>query len=604
LKLLSFRIQKYKRIEDTDWVTIGNFSGFVGKNEVGKSSIFRALSKIHPSDNEPFKKYEEIPRLEFNDLKNRTDLFPVSVKFQIEESDKIKSKKIPPVFILTRNYDNDYFIFDKDMNPLKFNVDDDFIEKIPKFIYFDSYDILQGDFNIPDFIQKSEANLHNRELRIQKCLFKHVGLDLKELKRLIPKKIDNMVKEGEAITAKHRAQLIQINLDLMDECKAICDTGANDMTKSFNEWWPLGKYIFEYQMNDENFKVYVKDENYDAPINLKNRSLGFKYFFSFFLIFLVESREDEDHSNSILLLDEPGLHYHGTLQLKLIPFFKELSKNNQIMYTTHIPFMIDPENYDDVFFVNQDEKTEGKTTILAKGILPKDDTIFPLEMSWYHSQFQNYIKNKPHVIVEGYTDEIIFNKINALMRYTGSDLENVIFIAVRGKRGSHTLLKILLYHEIKIIYFVDGDDGGKELKNTYESEFNLKGLDVKKYVKITSTIEDLIPQEYYLDAFFEVYGKKPTSEELSQCSDPRIVEKLKNYLDPGNNKLELKKPQITHKLLKIIERNPDVFRKKFEPIFKDIKKLIEHDDSFTGKLWSNGRPVKLHIVTSLELSNS
>ena len=45
----------------------------------------------------------------------------------------------------------------------------------------------------------------------------------------------------------------------------------------------------------------------------------------------------------ILLLDEPGLHLHGTAQEALLSFFRE-SVNKQIVFTTHSPFMVPIEN--------------------------------------------------------------------------------------------------------------------------------------------------------------------------------------------------------------------------------------------------------------------
>ena len=50
MRLEAFRVQNYKKVRDTGWVTCRNITAFVGKNEAGKSAIFRGLSKLKPSD--------------------------------------------------------------------------------------------------------------------------------------------------------------------------------------------------------------------------------------------------------------------------------------------------------------------------------------------------------------------------------------------------------------------------------------------------------------------------------------------------------------------------------------------------------------------------
>jgi predicted ATP-dependent endonuclease of OLD family len=77
---------------------------------------------------------------------------------------------------------------------------------------------------------------------------------------------------------------------------------------------------------------------------LEGRSTGLQWFLSFYLVFLVES--EGDHKNAVLLLDEPGLSLHPLAQRNLSVFFENLSITNQIMFTTHSPFLVDADNLD------------------------------------------------------------------------------------------------------------------------------------------------------------------------------------------------------------------------------------------------------------------
>jgi hypothetical protein len=57
-----------------------------------------------------------------------------------------------------------------------------------------------------------------------------------------------------------------------------------------------------------------------VEIELESRSKGFQWFFSFYLVFLVES--DLEHRDAILLLDEPGIHLHMTAQAELLDLLR------------------------------------------------------------------------------------------------------------------------------------------------------------------------------------------------------------------------------------------------------------------------------------------
>ena len=62
MRMQKFRVQNYKKIEDTDWIECNDITAFVGKNEAGKSALFRGLSKINPSDGEKYDGLKEFPR--------------------------------------------------------------------------------------------------------------------------------------------------------------------------------------------------------------------------------------------------------------------------------------------------------------------------------------------------------------------------------------------------------------------------------------------------------------------------------------------------------------------------------------------------------------
>ena len=62
-------------------------------------------------------------------------------------------------------------------------------------------------------------------------------------------------------------------------------------------------------------------------------------FLSFDLMFMYESQWTFE--GCVVLLDEPGLHLHPDAQRDLLRLLEPYAEGNTLLYTTHLPFMID-----------------------------------------------------------------------------------------------------------------------------------------------------------------------------------------------------------------------------------------------------------------------
>src|SRR4029077_8940831 len=76
-------------------------------------------------------------------------------------------------------------------------------------------------------------------------------------------------------------------------------------------------------------KVVVEDE-LGVEVELDQRSEGYQWLVSFFVVFFAESIDK--HANAILLLDEPGLSLHGLKQREFRTTVSRLAENNQTIY--------------------------------------------------------------------------------------------------------------------------------------------------------------------------------------------------------------------------------------------------------------------------------
>jgi hypothetical protein len=96
MRLDAFRVQNYKKVRDTGWVTCRDLTVFVGKNEAGKSAVFRGLSKLNPSDGQKYDGLKEFPRRRFADEFKSQDWLVASARFVLTAEERTALSEICP----------------------------------------------------------------------------------------------------------------------------------------------------------------------------------------------------------------------------------------------------------------------------------------------------------------------------------------------------------------------------------------------------------------------------------------------------------------------------------------------------------------------------
>ncbi len=93
MRLTSFRIQKYRSIEDSGEISVDeNVTTFVGINESGKTNILRALKKINHVQDTKFDDLTEQPTWHYEDF-NSDEIF-VTATFKLNEEEREQVKDI------------------------------------------------------------------------------------------------------------------------------------------------------------------------------------------------------------------------------------------------------------------------------------------------------------------------------------------------------------------------------------------------------------------------------------------------------------------------------------------------------------------------------
>lgn len=373
--------------------------------------------------------------------------------------------------------------------------------RMPSFVYYSSYGNLDSEIYLPHVIEDLQRDdlgaKQEAKTRTLKVLFDFVNLspgEILELGRDFPQQGGRPSEEdikGIAEKKKERDILLQ--------------SAGTKLTKSFRDWWQQGEYRFRFQADGDHFRIWVSDDVRPEDIELEGRSTGLQWFLSFYLVFLVES--EDAHQGAILLLDEPGHSLHPLAQEDLSKFFESLAESNQLIYTTHSPFLVSPDHLDRVNAVYVDET--GATAVSpdlrageAKGAQAR--SIYPVFAALGLSASSPILEGCQVVIVEGVSDQYFFAAIKNHLIAHGAlkPVRELVFLPAGGVKGVRAMTTILGAKEEALpVAVVDGDKAGLALAGSLAKDLyagaEAKILNVADYVEIPeSETEDLWPTEF------------------------------------------------------------------------------------------------------------
>lgn len=327
--------------------------------------------------------------------------------------------------------------------------------KMPVFIYFENYGILDNAIWLPRFLEDAAREKTEPRVRTISAMFRHVGLDPKEIMDLGSEQAQSIRRDGNAPSP----EIVASDQRRKEERAIRLSSASNHISARFSAWWSQRRHKIRYHADGDYFRIWVADDRRpDVEIELEARSRGFQWFFSFYLVFLVES--DDGHKDAILLLDEPGLHLHPTAQRELIVFFEKLSEANQLLYSTHSPFLIDGEHLDRVRPVTEDDSGH---SYIGVETWPNDrETCFPLQAAAGYAMARGLFRHAKNVLVGGMSDYYYLHALSQQCRAMNRPFlpTDVYITPCGGAKLVGQFASLFLGQEVRPLVLLDGDDAG------------------------------------------------------------------------------------------------------------------------------------------------
>ena len=434
------------------------------------------------------------------------------------------------------------------------------VHNMPIFIYLDEYPEIHGHQNISAYLtRRSQHQLTPSDINFEK-MCKVAGLDPAELHAL------------------HTQDEAETRNQLANRASAV-------ITQEIRRLWKDRSLKIRFDTDAAHINTFVSDPNatYDVEVNLDERSRGFQWFFSFYVTFAADTRGGEAE-DAILLLDEPGLYLHAKSQRDLLNHL-ESDFQNQIIYTTHSPFMVPTHRLESIRTVNISEDIG---TAVSNDPTGDSRTLFPLQAALGYDLAQSLFVGPNNLVVEGVTDYWALSSISEHLASngTGGLHREITITPAGGAQKIPYMVALLSSEQLNVLALLDHE---KDAQSTRNELVKSKLIDARNVIFISEAfsgtppkeadIEDLLDAAVYENLVRESYKKELASVSLS-INDriPRIARRFDDAFKKVG--IEFHKTRPMRLLLKKMATEPETiltaevverFRLLFEAINSRLK---------------------------------
>ncbi|WP_323191538.1 AAA family ATPase [Halostella sp. PRR32] len=331
------------------------------------------------------------------------------------------------------------------------------------------------------------------------------------------------------------------------------------LTQIFNRYWDQSNIDIRMELSGGRVSLHLYDES-DVRKQPSDRSTGLRWFLSFLARVITQS--EEGFANSIILLDDPGVHLHPSGHKDLRRALNRLAEDNQVIYSTHAPYMIDTGNLRQIRVVERAEQRIGtKVKRVGQQNTASDDSLAPVRASLGATFADSLFSSKYTILVEGFEDRVYLNRFSEFFRRDNEgpffDAEMKI-IDCGGASKTDYMSRLVSAENYEYAVLLDSDDAGQRAKDTLTKQ----DVSEEKITQITDimdgegefTIEDLFLEEFYCEVAAEVHNieKESLLQALSESSKPlshRVDGAIKEVLELGDtNGIVLDKKEVSKKI--------------------------------------------------------
>jgi predicted ATP-dependent endonuclease of OLD family len=283
------------------------------------------------------------------------------------------------------------------------------------------------------------------------------------------------------------------------------------------------------QKNDVPYATFQVSDG-ESRFSINERSLGFRWFFSFLLFTAFKNTSDR---KTIFIFDEPAANLHAKAQAELLKSFSRIASNgNRIIYSTHSHHMINPQWLGSAYIVENSALDYDKPDNF--GLDTKPTTIsaipyrrfvsdFPSRSSYFQPVIERleYVPPEligagPYLIVEGISDYYALE----LARKVLKKQINFSIMPGVGSGASDPVISQLMGQAQKFFILLDDDKEGIKAANRYKDEWYLTGERVATIASVDASFSNMALEKLLTNIDLEIIknelgiASKPTKKQI------------------------------------------------------------------------------------------
>ncbi len=340
-------------------------------------------------------------------------------------------------------------------------------DRLPRMIYFSNYTRVHPSIHLSNLADQIDTGIIDETDSYNfgnSCLLKLLSVSARDISDL-GQAPDPAAGDDEALQAYR---------DQLDERTYRLNAASIELTQQIKEIWSPGgevdgggasgkDYTVRIRADQQYLKVVVED-SLGVEVELDQRSEGFQWLVSFFIVFFAQSTGEL--ANSILLLDEPGLSLHGLKQREFRRTLSALATSNQLLFTTHSPFLVGPDELDIVRVVEMPDRTMG-TKVHSDVVADDPASLLPLQEALGYDMAESLFTQQRNLVLERLTSYWYVEAVAELFRDAGlTDLDQTISLVPASSAGKVVYFATILHaHHLKVAALLDSDAAGEDAAN-------------------------------------------------------------------------------------------------------------------------------------------
>lgn len=218
------------------------------------------------------------------------------------------------------------------------------------------------------------------------------------------------------------------------------------LEEAINKFYDISGYSIKLDFIDnylpfKNANFVVETES-NLQVNLSSLGSGYEMIFSLIYSYYMSKQNGK---KLIILIDEPELHLHPKLQEKFVDFILEVSRDSQVILTTHSPLLIKQLSYNENIkniILKKDKKIkefeERKLSYISSN--ETNYLAFELPTEEYHNELYEELKMKfgEEMGIKKFDKEFFIKIKNEKALYRWKNEENQVSL--------HTFIRNQIHH--------------------------------------------------------------------------------------------------------------------------------------------------------------